>query len=212
MTDKFWSDVHKRYKSKDWIERPSQFAETAIEYFPSEGRILDLGAGHGQDSRYFAEHGHSVVASDIETGALRENVLKLDIKLQKLLSVEKIDLRSELPFTDKSFDGVYAHLSLHYFDTTITERICADIYRILKPGGVFAFFVNSIRDPEYNSGTKIEDDFFQIDKVTKRYFSATTAAKFAHKFQAILADEQGETYKDTAKGVHNLIRYIGTKP
>lgn len=120
-------------------------------------------------------------------------------------------MREELQFEDASFDVVYAHLSLHYFDYETTVRLIGEVQRVLKPGGVFAFFVNSVHDPEYNTGEKLEDDYFQIDKTAKRYFSVETARAFTRYFDVSLLDDLGETYKDRAIGVHNLVRFIGTR-
>jgi hypothetical protein len=84
---------------------------------------------------------------------------------------------------------------------------------VLKPGGIIAFFVNSTSDPEYGTGTQIESDYFQIDKFAKRYFSVASTRKFVSDFYEIsLIDDLGETYKDAAKGIHNLVRFIGAKP
>lgn len=211
MNDNVWSDLHKNYKSQDWIDKPSLFAETALTYFPSKGKILDLGAGQGQDSRFFAEHGYQVVSTDLEETALEQSKVKLSDKLKQNVTVQKVDVREELPFEDASFDVAYAHLSLHYFDYETTVRLFGEIQRILKPGGVFAFFVNSVHDPEYGTGEKLEDDYFQISKTTKRYFSVETARAFARYFDVNLLDDHGETYKDSAIGVHNLVRFIGTR-
>ena len=211
MTDTIWSDLHKNYKASDWIHKPSLLAETAITYFPSSGRLLDLGAGQGQDRRFFAEHGYNVISTDIDESALQQSESERNHSLKPNLAIQHVDLRTPLPFGDESFDIVYAHLSLHYFDFATTTKIFDEIYRVLQPGGVFAFFVNSKHDPEYTSGTKLEDDYIQIGKITKRYFDVTSARQFAGRFDTKLADDQGETYKDTAKGIHNLIRYIGSK-
>lgn len=210
--DTVWSDLHEDYKTKDWINKPSLFAETAITYFPATGKILDLGAGQGQDSRFFAEHGYQVISTDLEESALEQSKTKLTDDLKPRVTLQKVDLRDELPFADNSFDVVYAHLSLHYFNADLTARIFFDIERVLKPNGIFAFFVNSTSDPEYGTGTKLEEDYFQIDKTTKRYFSIASARKFARFFDVNLLDDHGETYKDRDKGVHNLIRFVGTKP
>jgi len=61
-------------------------------------------------------------------------------------------------------------------------------------------------------GKQIEPDFFQIDQLTKRYFSIASARTYGKYFEINLLDNFGETYKDAAKGVHNLIRFIGSKP
>jgi SAM-dependent methyltransferase len=207
-----WADKHKNYyATTDWIDKPSIFAETAIGYFPKNGRVLDLGAGQGQDSRFFAERGYEVVSTDLEQDALNLSKEKLLPELADKITLQKLDLREALPFTDGAFDVVYAHLSLHYFDAETTSRIFDEIYRVLKSGGVLAFFTNSTSDPEYGTGEAIEPDYYQIGQMAKRYLSVESARRFAHSFSELLADDSGETYKDSAKGIHNLIRFIGKK-
>ena len=207
-----WQKIHQiEYKDADWINKPSIFAQQAIEYFPKTGKLLELGAGQGQDSRYFAEHGYEVLSTDLEDSALELSRSKTPKQLVPKLTVQKLDLKTPLAFANNSFDIVYAHLSLHYFSDQDTKRIFADIYRVLKSGGIFAFFTNSTSDPEYGSGETIEPDYFMVDGVAKRYFTVQTASAYAETFDVKLADNNGETYKDLAKGVHNLIRYIGIK-
>lgn len=204
MADDFWVKLHKLYSDKDWISKPSLFAETVKGYLPATGKLLDLGAGLGQDSSYFTDLNYEVVSTDLDITHLTE---LSDGKFR----VEMIDLRDLLPYADGSFDIVYAHLSLHYFDENTTKQIFDEIYRVLKIGGVFAFFTNSTDDPEYNTGKKLEENYFEIDGVAKRYLDVETAGAFAHRFKPLLLDNNGETYKDRAKGIHNLIRYVGVK-
>lgn len=206
-----WQDIHQNYKQQDWIDKPSIFAEQAIQYFPKTGTLLELGAGQAQDGCFFAKQGYTVTSTDLEDSALELAKQKASDKGVEL-DVQKVDLREELPFESGSFDVVYSHLALHYFDRETTKRLFGEIQRVLKPGGVFAFFVNSVNDPEYKTGEELEPDYFQIDKTAKRYFSETTAREFAQWFDVNLLDELGETYKDAAKGVHNLVRFVGTKP
>lgn len=206
-----WAQAHKDYSQRDWIDKPSLFAETALPYFPAGVRLLELGAGQGQDSRYFATHGFKVVSTDGEQAALDLSRSKLSAELVTKVSLQRVELREALPFETASFGVIYAHLSLHYFDKATTLRLFDEIQRVLKPGGVFAFFVNSVHDPEYKMGEELEPDFFQINKMTKRYFSVASAREFTVYFDINLLDDHGETYKDNAKGVHNLLRFIGTK-
>jgi SAM-dependent methyltransferase len=204
MADDFWTKLHDIYSKEDWIAKPSLFAEIVIDYLPESGSILELGAGLGQDSAYFADHGYAVTSTDL-------NVDQLQKLAGDKFAVKAVDLREPLSFSAASFNVVYAHLSLHYFDHETTEKIFAEIYRVLKPNGILAFFTNSTSDPEYNTGQRVEDDYFNTAGTLKRYFSVESAKQFAHSFEPILADQNGETYKDSAKGIHNLIRYIGRK-
>lgn len=206
-----WQDIHKNYKEQDWIDKPSIFAEQVMPYFPERGKVLELGAGQAQDGCYFAGLGFSVVSTDLEDSALELARQKVADKGVNVM-LQKVDLSQELPFDNASFDVVYAHLSLHYFDHETTTHLIGEIQRVLKPGGVLAFLVNSVNDPEYKQGKEIEPDYFQIGKSAKRYFSEATARKYTKWFDVNLLDELGETYKDAAKGVHNLVRFVGTKP
>lgn len=207
MSDNNWANLHENYKKRDWVSKPSIFAEEAIKYFSKVGKVLDLGAGVGQDSIYFTQKGYEVTATDLDTTKLQENFSEKNLSIY----TQKVDLRETLPFEDDSYDVVYAHLSLHYFDKHTTEKIFADIFRVLKPGGILAFFTNSTDDPEYNTGKRLEADYFEIDGVPKRYLNVKTAKEFAKNFEVIIADNQGETYKDSAQDIHNLIRFIGRK-
>lgn len=209
--DTVWKTLHTHYQKQEWIQKPSIFAETAVTFFPKNGTVLELGAGIGQDSIYFASLGYWVVSSDIEIDSLSSNLSNQNETIVDKMTIEKIDLNHRLPFEDKVFDVVYAHLSLHYFDKHTTQQIFREIERVLKPGGIIAFLSNSINDPEYRTGVYLEDDFFLIGKAKKRYLSLESAREFTKQFHPLLLDDQGETYKDRAKGVKSLIRYIGQR-
>jgi len=209
MSDQsYWDKQHDKYLATDWINKPSIFAEWVLQYFPPTGNVLDLGAGQGQDSAFFDATGYTVIATDFSPHALQLAASKLpdDIALQQ------VDLSQPLPFDDSFFDVVYAHLSLHYFDEVTTGTLFSEIYRVLKPGGILAALCNSDQDPEIVEGKQLEPNFIELDGVHKRYFSAQSAKSFARQFQLIVADDQGTTYKDEAKGVHNLIRLVARKP
>lgn len=208
MSNTVWSKLHQNYQDTDWINKPSIFAEFAIKFFSKNGKILDLGAGQGQDSRYFAEKGFEITSTDISDIALEINKSK---NQNNQIKIEKLDLTKPFPFEDKSFDVVYAHLSLHYFTKEETYKIFNEITRVLKPSGILAFLVNSTSDTEYSTGIKIEEDFFKVGENSKRYFSTQSTKEFIKDFEIILLDDQGETYKDREKGIHNLIRFIGRK-
>lgn len=114
-------------------------------------------------------------------------------------------------FKDEAFEIVYSHLSVHYFTQKITKQIFSEIYRVLKPKGIVAILVNSTFDPEYGTGMELEEDYFEIDSVRKRFFKVDSMKSFVQEFQVIVLDNLGATYKDRTKGVSNLIRFVGKK-
>ncbi len=206
-----WDHRREAYQTLGLADKPSIFAETAVAYFPKDARVLELGAGNGQDSRFFASEGFEVVSTDFVLGALESNAEKIPEDLREKITVQKADLRKPLPFGDNAFDVVYAHLSLHYFDEQTTHKIFDEIARVLKPKGIVALLVNSTDDPEYGTGEQLEPDFFQIGTPTKRFFTTASAAMFTKDFDAHLLDNKGESYKDASKGIHGLIRFVGKK-
>ena len=64
MVNKHWQTKRKEYKSSDWSAQPSIFVQFVNDYLPNKGKILELGAGIGQDTRYFADKGYEVVSTD----------------------------------------------------------------------------------------------------------------------------------------------------
>ncbi len=209
--DDSWDKLHQYYSKQDWIEKPNIFAEEALGHFPKEGYVLCLGDGQGQDGRFFSSKGYKVLSTDISDEALKINSQKISEQGLTNILTEKLDLTTDFSYKEATFDVVYAHLSLHYFTEEITQKIFSEIKRVLKRGGILAIFVNSINDPEFNSGKRIEQELFEIEGTTKRFFSKYSMNYFARDFQVILLDDNGRTYKDEAKGVHNLVRFIGRK-
>jgi hypothetical protein len=82
----------------------------------------------------------------------------------------------------------------------------------MKKWGVFAILLNTKDDPEYGTGNKIENDFFMIWWIAKRYFDIESVKRlFWEWFEVIVLDNQGESYKDREKWIHNLIRFVWKK-
>jgi len=203
----YWRKQHIKYSTYDWITKPTIFAEQILKLLPKNGKLIDLGAGQGQDSSFFAKNNFQVTSTDFTQDALdisknRHHNLKINYK--------NVDLTKSLPFDDSSFDIVYSHLALHYFDGKTTKKLFDEIHRILKKGGIFAAFVNTINDPEVAKSKKIEEEYFLSPVgIKKRFFSLKYFRRLiGDEYQIIILDEKGETYKDIIK---NLIRFVGKK-
>ena len=157
--EQWWDTKHDRYASEDWISKPTIFARWVIAYLPKNGRLLDVAAGHGQDSVYFARQGFSVIATDFSEKAIQYINKNITPDIKGKITTQKVDLSKKLPFEDNMFDIVYGHLAVHYFTNKITDKVFKELKRILKPGGIIALLVNSTKDPEYETGRKIEEDY-----------------------------------------------------
>jgi SAM-dependent methyltransferase len=203
----YWQKQHQKYSAYDWIAKPSIFAKQIINLLPKNGKLIDLGAGQGQDSRFFAGNNFQVTSTDFTIDALEISKSK---SLNQNIDFQVVDLSKKLPLYDSSFDIVYSHLALHYFDGKTTKKLFDEINRILKKGGIFAAFVNTINDPEVTKSKKIEEEYFLSPvSIKKRFFSIEYFRQLiGNKYQIIILDENGETYKDAIK---NLVRFVGKK-
>ena len=207
----YWTEMHEKYSARGLGVKPTKFAQEVLEYLPRLGKLLDLGAGQGQDSRFFAQHGFTVTSTDF-TPAPLNLTNSLAEKDGLAITFQEVDVSKVLPFEDETFDVVYSHMALHYFDKEVTKQIFTEISRILKPQGVFATLLNTVEDSEINDPgfQKIEQDFYQNpDGILKRYFSIESMQDFTKDhFDTIILDDQGKTYKDE---IETLIRFIGHK-
>jgi SAM-dependent methyltransferase len=97
-------------------------------------RLLDLGAGAGEASLWFARRGARVSALDISAGQLE--VLSAAARADGLEIETHAGEAEQLPWPDATFDLVYGNGVLHHVDI---ERTIAEVRRVLRPGGQVAF-------------------------------------------------------------------------
>lgn len=209
-TKDFWEEWWEKEDENGWDDTPSIFAQFAISYFPKEGRLLELGAGLGKDSRYFAQHGLYVVSTDFSDKAL--DVSKWEATMQKIMNIDyqNVDISNPLPFKDAEFDVVYAHAVLHYFNHNTTDQIFSEIHRVLKDGGVFATLLKSKEDPETLESLKLHENFYQTPQgLAERFFSVEEVSSETNGlFKPVVMDASEQTH-ETENSTY--IRLIGLK-
>lgn len=98
---------------------------------------LDVGCGEGYNTRLVAGRGARVAAVDVSETFIRyareaEDAHPLGIDYTLASAVD-------LPFGEESFDFATAFMSL--MDIPETERVLAEVFRVLKPGGFFQFSI-----------------------------------------------------------------------
>ena len=182
----YWS------KKKASYLRVNSYAKRVFPSFPKNAAVLDLGCGYGADSMYFAAHGCRVTAVDIADA----NIKKIQtIANEKKLPIQarRVDLAQKLPFPSHSFDVIYAHLSLHYFDDHTTKKIFDELFRILHNGGLLFVKCKSIDDSLYGKGKKIGPDMFHSDHV-RHFFSVPYMQECLTRFEVVTLRRSTSAY------------------
>jgi len=93
------------------------------------GRLLEIGAGPGHDSAFFAGHGLQVVATDLSPAMV-------GFCRQKGLDAHVMDFL-HLDFPAGSFDAVHALNCLLHVPNADLPEVLAAIRAVLRPGGWF---------------------------------------------------------------------------
>lgn len=159
MAKKNWQT---KWTKNNWPT--SRFANRVFLFLKNKKikTILDLGCGSGRDSMFFTKKGFEVVSLDIFINASQQEKLKkAGIKFMNK------DIKN-IKFKPKSFDVIYAHLSLHYFDDKTTDKVLNNLYNILKPGGYIFIKCKSTSDKFFGKGKKIEKNYYDFGH--KRHF------------------------------------------
>ncbi len=115
-------------------EYEEQILPLAAQLLDGYERVLDLGTGEGQLARLFASQGAEVVGVD----PTRAQVIEADARGGG--ANYGLAGAHDLPFADGSFDAVVACLVFEHIDPL--ESAIAEVARVLRPGGRFAFFLN----------------------------------------------------------------------
>lgn len=139
MSDEFSWDDHARW----WIdgftagvdpEYVEQIIPLAVEEMAGFRRIVDVGCGDGQIARALAEGGSSVLGVD-------PTALHVDTARERGGGpTYELGTADKIPADDGSFDAAVACLVFEHIDDL--DAAIAEVARVLRSGGRFAFFLN----------------------------------------------------------------------
>lgn len=109
-----------------------QLALQGLEINPQTA-ILDLCCGAGQTTRYLVEKSDRVTGLDASPFAIQRAT-------QNVPQAHYVQAFAEdMPLADASFDLVHTSVALHEMKPEQLQKILTEVYRVLKPGGIFAF-------------------------------------------------------------------------
>lgn len=161
-----WNENHNKYfsgtiKYDDWLENYNGIIER------SNGPVIDLGCGTGNNSLYLVEKGKNIIACDYSDVAI-----KIVKKYLPQVQTYQFDMTDGLPFENEFTDLIIADLCLHYFSIHDTKKILDELKRVLTSKGYLLFRVNSVNDINHGAmqGIELEKHYFEVEKMRKRFF------------------------------------------
>ena len=168
-----WNKVYKS-DSNFFGEEPSNFAMLCFNYLKTNNvkRILELGAGHGRDTIFFASNGIDVEALDYSVTAI-EILDKISKEKRLPIKTRTFDVKkTPLPFPDGYFDAVYSHMLFNMrFSLEDLHSIFSEIRRVLKPKGLNFFSVRNHNDKSYGKGIVVDQGIYDINGFQIRFFT-----------------------------------------
>ncbi|MCT7988054.1 class I SAM-dependent methyltransferase [Laspinema olomoucense] len=112
----------------------SRFRQLALQGLTlhPDSKILDLCCGSGQATAYLVQSSHNVTGLDASP-------LSLNRARNNVPQASYIEAFAEnIPLGDNELDLVHTSAALHEMDPEQLRQILQEVYRVLKPGGMFA--------------------------------------------------------------------------
>ena len=128
------------------------------------GRMIDLGCGPGQTTRFLADNGvKNIIGTDLSPAMVSKAR-----ELSPDLSFQTADML-KFSFHDGAFASAVAFYAIVHFTAEHLKQAFGEIYRVLKPGGEFLL--------SFHIGDDIihRDEFFGEKVDINFYFFQTTA-------------------------------------
>ena len=166
---------------------PSFSAKKSLEIFKKYNikNILELGAGLGRDTIYFAKNNIKVYALDFSPCAI-DTIIKKSKKLglDKLITAEVFDIRKDFSFIEKNFDCCYSHM-LYCMALTESdlEELNKKIHLKLKGDGINIYTVRNTSDGDFKKGSHIGENLYEMNGFIVHFFSDEKIKKLLNGYK-----------------------------
>ena len=135
----YFHSSHENWDGKTWIRNLHELRLRDLALFALGDirgkKVLDIGCGSGEYMLTLAKMGGQVSGQDISSHCvnkaltvLKENGFRVDAKVGDA---------TQLLFSDNYFDGVFSADFFEHITYEQKVQVVSEVYRILKPGGVF---------------------------------------------------------------------------
>ena len=187
-----WETTYLKNPDKFGVQA-SEPARHAAGFFKENvvATILELGAGQGRDTLYFAQFGFQVYTLDYsEQAASGITERAAAAGLAHSITAGCHDIRTRLPFDDATFDACYSHmLYCMALSTAELEFLSSEVWRVLKPGGLQIYTVRHTNDAHYGTGIHRGEDMYEVGGFIVHFFSKDKVEHLEKGFELLSIDE-----------------------
>ena len=165
---------------------PSIAAVKSLKFLKGKN-IVELGAGLGRDTIFFAQNSVYVEALDYSKKAIETiNEKSKKLNLSHFIKTKVFDVRKKLPFNNNTVDACFSHMlycmALSNLDL---ENLNKEIHRILKPGGINIYTVRHIDDGDYKNGIHVGEDLYENEGFIVHFFSKGKVNQLSNGFEIL---------------------------
>ena len=165
---------------------PSIAAVKSLKFFKGKN-IVELGAGLGRDTIFFAQNSVYVEALDYSKKAIETIEKKSkESNLTNFIKTKILDIRKKLPYQNDTMDACFSHmLYCMALSNSDLENLNKEVLRILKPGGINIYTVRNTEDGDYKNGNHIGEDLYENDGFIVHFFSKNKINNLSKGFEIL---------------------------
>ncbi len=154
-------------------DKPNGLLRVLRDFKIPRGSALDLGAGNMRDTKVILQAGFkNVVAVELDAACRDYLVPGIDLRV---CSIEEFEIKQN------NYDLIYSCNVLYFLSKSAVQKVFQDVWRGLRPGGIFAC---TLLGPQ--------DDWAKQDEGRLDAFSRIEIARLAQGFQVpVLRENNG---------------------
>jgi ubiquinone/menaquinone biosynthesis C-methylase UbiE len=184
------ADIYTKQYFNDLTDTP--YIDKFLDKLPKNARVLDVGSGPGQFTKYMTDKGFNAMGIDFS-----DKMLTLAKKMVPNGHFDKADMR-KLNFDDNSFDGLLVAYSLIHIPSEDIPETLQGFYRVVKNGGYIEIIAqkgepDKIIDEPFMPTEKMFFNFFTKDRLTN--FLETAGFKIEYQLEAASQDPDSASDK-----------------
>jgi SAM-dependent methyltransferase len=184
----WWADTFTQHPDM-FGDAPSEPAVATLARLQRAGitDVLELGAGQGRDTLFFAGSGLRVRAFEYAApgvAAIRSRASSLG--LDAAVDARVVDVRKPLPLDDDSVGASYSHmLFCMALTTTQLETLAAEVRRVVRPGGFVVYTVRHTGDRHFGAGVDHGDGMYEHGGFIVHFFDRSLVDRLAVGYELV---------------------------